>query len=107
MKKIVWFALAASLFAGDFRSQTISKIDNLIHVYKQRIECLQTNETTICINRYPADTQSDALAKTFAMSFPKAFYIALLKRDITMLEKAKLCYGKALDEYNAKSCPKM
>ena len=102
MKRFL-FLLPLLLFA-DFRQSHIQALDTIIHTYQMRLECLQTKEAATCIDRFPLDKKSDALAKTFAMSFPKAFYTSKLKRDIRLLKRQKLCYGKALSEMEAKKC---
>ena len=93
-----------SLLYADFRSQQIAQIDKIIAIYQKRLECLKTKEAANCINSFPLDSRSDALAKTFSMSFPKAFYESKLKRDIKFLQKQKLCIGKALSKMEAKRC---
>ncbi len=104
MRKTLLFFYACILFASDWRQDAIQAIDATIAVYKQRLECLQTHEAPHCIARYPQDPRSDALAQTFAMSFPKAFYGDKLRRDIHLLQKQKLCIGKALSQEDAKQC---
>ena len=103
MRYILPIFLTTLLFA-DFRSEQIAQIDKIITTYQKRLECLQTKEAASCINQFPLDKKSDALAKTFSMGFPKAFYSAKLKRDMKILEKQKLCVGKALSEIEAKKC---
>ncbi len=94
----------ASLLYADFRSEQIAQIDKIIATYQKRLSCLQTKEAANCIDRFPLDRRSDTLAKTFSMSFPKAFYSAKLKRDIKILKEQRLCIGKALSEIEAKKC---
>ena len=104
MKKFL--LLFPLLLVADFRQNQIQAIDTIIDTYKHRLTCLQTQEAAACIDRFPLDNKSDALAKTFAMSFPKAFYMSKLKRDIEILERQKLCYGKAPNAMEAKKCLK-
>jgi hypothetical protein len=86
--------------------EKINSIDEVISIYKNRLECLKEKEAKECIEKFPLDRQNDALDKTFSMSFPKAYYKAKLKRDLKLLEKQKLCYGRALSESEAKECLK-
>ena len=95
--------LALSLFA-DWRESNITAIQRVIDLYQARLECLKQDEAIPCIERHPLEPKSDALAKTFSMSFPKSFYKATLERDIELLEKEKLCYGKALSPQEAEIC---
>ncbi len=105
MKKIIAFCLfALTLLASQWRQSNILAIDKVITTYQNRLHCLKTQEAIACIQRFPQDPRSDALAKTFAMSFPKAFYVNKLQRDIQLLRRQKLCYGKALSQEEAKKC---
>ncbi len=73
-------------------------------LYQKRLACLKEHEAAFCIDRFPQDPRSDALAKTFAMSFPAAFYAGKLQRDMKILERQKLCIGKALSQEDARKC---
>ena len=103
MRAVSFLLLALSLFAG-WRESNISAIERVIEVYETRLKCLEHDEAIPCIERYPLEPRSDTLAKTFSMSFPKSFYKATLERDIKLLEKEKLCYGKALSPQEAERC---
>ncbi len=103
MRYLVYFLLTSLLF-GDWKTAQMATIDKIIQTYQKRQVCLKKNEAATCIKRYPLDPKSDALAATFAMSFPKAFYASKLQRDIELLERQKLCFGKALNEIEAKQC---
>ena len=107
MKKSLLLAFALALFASSWREEAIASIDKIIGIYQHRLHCLKTQEAITCIDRFPQDPHSDALAKTFAMSFPKAFYANKLSRDIKILEHQKLCYGKALTKEAARECTKL
>lgn len=104
MKKSLLLAFALALFASNWREEAITSIDKIITTYQHRLKCLETQEAATCIDRFPQDPHSDALAKTFAMSFPKAFYANKLSRDIEILQRQKLCFGKALTQEAAKEC---
>ncbi len=105
MKKIVVLCLfAMTLLASQWRQSNILASDRVITIYQNRLNCLKTQEAIVCIQRFPQDPRSDALAQTFAMSFPKAFYANKLQRDIDLLKRQKLCYGKALTQEEAKKC---
>jgi hypothetical protein len=93
------------LFAFD-RFTAIHEFDKIQKIYQKRLECLKKNEAPECIEKYPQDTKSDALARTFCMAFPKSYYAAKLKRDIDILEKKKLCIGRSQTEVEAKKCLK-
>ena len=93
------------LFAFD-REASIEGYDRIIKIYEARLGCLEHKEALPCIQNHPLDPHSDALAKTFSMSFPKSYYEALLRRNIELLKRQKLCYGKALSEEEAKRCLK-
>ena len=101
MRIAVTLLFGITLFAG-WRESNITAIDRVIDVYQTRLECLKISEAIPCIERYPLEPRSDALAKTFSMSFPKSYYRAILERDIEILEKEKLCYGRAPSEEEAK-----
>ncbi|BCD67810.1 hypothetical protein [Nitratiruptor sp. YY09-18] len=103
MKKFLLLAIVSLAFA-DMKTSQIVAIDAIIQTYKSRLACLENNEANFCIDKFPLDQRSDTLAKTFAMSFPKAFYASKLQRDIKILEKQKLCFGRAVSEIEAKKC---
>ncbi len=98
--------LLGSLLFGGWRESNISAIDKIISTYEARLHCLQNKEAIPCIEEYPLHPKSDALAKTFCMSFPKSYYKATLKRDIKLLQKQKLCYGRAPSQEKARQCLK-
>jgi len=89
---------------ADWRTSQIVATQKIIDTYQKRLGCLEKHEAAYCIDTYPVDPKSDTLAKTFAMSFPKAFYGDKLRRDIELLERQKLCFGRALDEAEARRC---
>ncbi|BCD61921.1 MULTISPECIES: hypothetical protein [Nitratiruptor] len=103
MRYLLIFCCITFAFA-DWKTAQILAIDKIIQTYQNRQSCLQKEEAHFCIQKYPLDPKSDALAKTFAMSFPQAFYASKLQRDIKLLEKQKLCIGRALSEMEAKRC---
>ncbi len=107
MKKTLLLTLGLSLLAASWREEAIEAIDKIIGIYQHRLHCLKTQAAATCIDRFPQDPHSDALAKTFAMSFPKAFYTNKLSRDIKILQRQKLCYGKALTKEAARECTKL
>ena len=98
--------LLGALAAQDWRALAIAQIDATMDLYQKRLVCLKEHEAAYCIERFPQDPRSDALAKTFAMSFPAAFYAAKIQRDIKILERQKLCIGRAATQEAAKECPK-
>ncbi|MRI58535.1 MAG: hypothetical protein C6H99_03400 [Epsilonproteobacteria bacterium] len=103
MPIFVLLIFTLSLFGG-WRESNITAIDTIIQTYESRLSCLQEHEAIPCIERHPQDPRSDALAKTFSMSFPKSYYKAKLRRDLAILKKQKLCFGKALTPQEAKAC---
>ncbi len=104
MKKAL-LLLPLLLFAFD-RDASIEGCERIIKIYEARLNCLHHKEALPCIQNHPLDPHSDALAKSFSMSFPKSYYEALLRRNIKLLKRQKLCYGKALSEQEAKRCLK-
>ncbi|NPA03802.1 MAG: hypothetical protein GXO61_02965 [Epsilonproteobacteria bacterium] len=103
VKKSIFLLITTFLFAN-WREGNVSEIDKVIKVYSLRVECLKEKEAIRCIEKFPLDPKSDTLAKTFNMSFPKSYYKAILKRNIQRLQEQKLCFGKALNVKEAKSC---
>ena len=99
------FAIFAPLllFAFD-RTQELQRIDATIEVYEARIACMEKEEAIPCIERHPLDPRGDTLGKTFAMSFPKSYYKNLLERNIKILQRQKLCVGRAMIEAEARRC---
>ena len=101
---LVVLLLLTALMAQDWRTRAIAQVDTIIKLYHKRLSCLKEHEAAYCIHTLPQDARSDALAKTFAMSFPASFYAAKLQRDIAILEHQKLCIGKALSKKEAQAC---
>ena len=104
MKRYI-LLLPLTLFAFD-KNTIIKEYNSIQNIYQKRLECLKNSEAAECIQKYPQDARSDALAKTFCMAFPKSYYAAKLKRDISILEQQKLCIGRAQTELEAKRCLK-
>ncbi|WP_281950586.1 hypothetical protein [Nitrosophilus kaiyonis] len=111
MKKfLIPFFLLIFLNAQDFskiREKNIIEINKIIDIYKNRLKCIE-NENIVneCIEKFPNNPKSDNLAKVFSSSFPKSFYINTLIRDIKILEKEKICWGKAINKSEAIKCLK-
>jgi len=103
MKKLLLLPLWLLAFE---REAHIAQIDAIIEIYKKRLACLERHEALTCIRKYPLDKRNDALAKSFALGFPSSFYRALLRRNLDILEKEKLCYGRASSEAEARACLK-
>ena len=103
MKRAAILALPLALLAFD-RPKEIAQIDATIAVYKARIACMEKDEAIACIERHPLDPKGDTLGKTFAMSFPKSYYKNLLERNIKILERQKLCVGRAMSQKEIKEC---
>ncbi len=107
MKSVLIFLATLGLFAADFshiREERVLQIDHIISIYTKRLQCLEKSDIQSCIQRYPQDRRSDNLAKMFAMSFPKAYYGDLLRKSITLLQKQKLCWGRAQSQKEARRC---
>ncbi|MRJ02768.1 MAG: hypothetical protein GXO19_02760 [Epsilonproteobacteria bacterium] len=105
MRKSIFLTLLLPLFSFD-RMGEMERIEKIMEIYQKRLSCLKEREALECIAQFPLEPRGDALARTFAMSFPKAYYAAKLKRDMEILERERLCYGKSLTQEDLESCLK-
>jgi len=111
MRKLLIFLLFISaIIAQDFskiRENSIKNIDLVISIYKKRLDCIENGKSPKeCIKDFPSDQKSDQLAILFCNSFPINYYKNILNRDISILEKEKICWGKAMNKEDVKKCLK-
>ncbi len=108
MRILLTFLLTIYVYAKDFskiREENIMQINSIIKIYQKRLECLNLEgEPKECIKKYPLNQKSDQLSLLICNTFPKNYYKNILKRDLNMLKKEKMCWGKAMSKEEAIDC---
>ncbi|WP_187648145.1 hypothetical protein [Nitrosophilus labii] len=107
MRILLTFLLTIYVFAKDFskiREENIIQINSIMEIYQKRLECLKLEDAKKCIKKYPLNQKSDQLSLLICNTFPKTYYKNILKRDLKMLKKEKMCWGKAMSKEEALEC---
>ncbi|WP_200762406.1 hypothetical protein [Nitrosophilus alvini] len=109
----IFLFLISSVYAQSFseiREANIKILNSSIKVYKDRIECIENgNNAKKCIEKHPSPQfenmpNRDSLGKLMINMFPTTYYLNILKRDIKVMEKEKLCWGKSMNFDEVKEC---
>ncbi|GEM_PF-6729598 len=89
---------------GKIKEHYILDFDRVIRIYDKRLLCLQKSEIPECVRKYPLDQSSDQLALLMSRSFPKSYYVSILKRDKKTIEKMQKCVSSSTDTGSLKRC---